>query len=110
MYHNSSLSTYAAEQVLDDFRQRFITDVDADAIIYELKHQDIITDGDQMRIRKTDGREQKNQDLHKCLKDKCTKEALLTVCDILIGCKGNPKMNKLGQDMKQRLAKGMCCV
>ena len=84
--------------------------MDADAITLELEEREIISDGDQMRIRKIDGRKQKNQDLHKCLKDKCTKEALMRVCDILIGCKGNPKMNKLGQDMKQRLDQGRCCV
>ena len=84
--------------------------MDADAITYDLKHQDIIAYGDRMRIRKIDGREQKNQDLHECLKDKCTKEALMIVCDILIGCNGNPKMKKFGQDMKQRLDQGRCCV
>ena len=110
MYHNSSQSTYAAEQVLDEFRQRFIADVDADAIIFELEHQNIIMDGDLKRIRKIDDRTQKNQDLHKCLKDKCTIDALMRVCDILIDYKGNPKMNALGQDIKRRLDKGGCCV
>ena len=62
-----------------------------------------------MRIRKIDGRKQKNQDLHKCLRDKCTKEALMRVCNILIDYKGNPKMNALGQDMKQSLDKGKYC-
>ena len=84
--------------------------MDADAITLELEEQRIISDGDQTRIRKIDGRKQKNQDLHKCLKDKCTEEALVRVCNILIGYKGNPKMNALGQGMKQRLAKGRCCV
>ena len=110
MYHNSSLSTYAAEQVLDDFRQRFIIDVDADAITLELEEQGIISDGDQKRIRKTDDRKQKNQDLHKCLKNNCTKEALVKVCNVLIDYKSKPKMNALGQGMKQRLANGRCCV
>ena len=108
MYHNSSLSTYAAEQVLDDFRQRFITDVDADAIIYELKHQNIITDGDLTRIKNIDSMIQKNQHLHMCLKVKCTEEALLKVCGILIDYEGNAKMNALGQEMKQRLDNGRC--
>ena len=110
MYHNFSLSTYTAEQVLYDFRQRFITDVDADAITLELEEQGIISDGEQMRIRKTDGRKQKNRDLHKCLKNNCTKEALVKVCDVLIDYKGNPKMNALGQEMKRNLHQGRCCV
>ena len=84
--------------------------MDADAIIYELKHQDIIADGDLTRIRKIDSMTQKNQDLHKCLKDKCTKEAFLKVCGILVDYKGNPKMNLLGRDLQQKLVKGRCCV
>ena len=84
--------------------------MDADAIIYELRHQDIISNGDLTRIRKTDSLTQKNQDLHKCLKDKCTNDALLRVCGILIDYKGSAKMNALGRGMKQRLAKGRCCV
>ena len=110
MWHNSSLSTYAAEQVLDDFRQRFITDVDADAIIFDLKYHGIISDGDLKSIRKIDSATQQNQLLHFCLTRTCTKESFLKVCGILVDCKGNPKMNSLGRELKQRLAKGRCCV
>ena len=110
MYHNFSFSTYAAEQVLDDFRQRFITDVDADAIIFDLKYHGIISDGDLKSIRKIDSPTQQNQVLHFCLTRTCTKEAFLKVCGILIDYKGNPKMNALGQGMKQRLDQGRCCV
>ena len=28
------------------FRQRFIADVDANAVVYDLEHQDIISDGE----------------------------------------------------------------
>ena len=36
--HNSSLSIDAVEQVLDMFRQCFIANVDAKAIVYDLEH------------------------------------------------------------------------
>ena len=84
--------------------------MDADEIIFDLEHQKIISDGDLTRIRNIDGRRKKNKDMHKCLKDKCTKETLLRVCDILINYEGNPRMNSLGRELKQRLAKGRCCV
>ena len=110
MYQNSSLSTYAAEQVLDDFRQRFIEGVYASAIIFDLNYHDIISDGDLRSIRKIDDATQQNQLLHFCLTRTCTKEALLRVCGIFVDCKGNPRMNSLGQDMKQRLDQGRCYV
>ena len=84
--------------------------MDADEIIFDLEHQNIISNDDQTRIRKIDSRRQKNQDLHNCLKNKCTKEALVRVCNILIVYKGNSMMNALGQGMKQRLDQGRCCV
>ena len=98
---------YAAEQVLDDFRQRFITNLDAEAVIFDLKHYGIISDGDLTSVRKIDSATQQNQLLHFCLTRKCTKDALLKVCGILIECKGNPKMNSLGRELMQRLAKGI---
>ena len=84
--------------------------MDADEIIFDLEHQNIISNGDLTRIRKIDSRRQKNQDLHKCLKNKCTKEALVRVCNILVDYKGNLRMNALGLEMKQRLDQGRCCV
>lgn len=46
------------------------------------------------------------------LKDKCTEDALTTVYEIIIAEKGNPKMNALGEAMKEKLetGKNFVCV
>ena len=99
----------AAEEVLDHFRDRFINDAASSAIMYELKHKDVISSGDvEMMERKADVTQQ-NQYLHECLKRKCTKEALMDVCNVMSAVRGNPKMNALGEDMRQRI-NGVCHV
>ena len=85
------------------FRQRFIADVDADAIVYDLEHQDIISDGDLKEVTRTPSGVEQNQFLHHCLKRKATKDTLLKVCDIMIGCHGNSRMNQVGKEMKSAL-------
>ena len=48
----------------------------------------------------------KNQILHHCLKKKCINNALKTVCDVMAGVVGNPRMAALAKDMKKRLEAG----
>ena len=110
MCHNSSLFIDTVEQVLDMFRQRFIADVDAKAIVYDLEHQDIISDGDLKEVTRTLSGVEQNQFLHRCLKIKATKDTLLQVCDIMIGCHGNSRMNQVGKKMKSALETGRCCL
>ena len=99
----------ATEEVLDHFRDRFINDAASSAIIYELKHKDVIASGDVEMIERNADVTQRNQYLHECLKRKCTKEALMEVCNVMSAVRGNPKMNALGRDMRRRL-KGICHV
>ena len=101
---------FTVEQVLDAFRQRFIKEADADAIVMNLKHYGIIGDGQQKIIQRTDDGRQKNQFLHDFLLGSCTKEAMLKVCDEMTNTPGNPKMNQLGKEMKSALEKGERCV
>ena len=82
--------------------------MDANAVIVELLDKDIIGRGDEKTIAKIDDPTQQNQKLHLMLKDKCTDEALKTVCNLLIAVKGHPKMKALGKDMKRRLETGKC--
>ena len=82
--------------------------MDANAVIMELLDKDIIGRGDENIIAKTDDPTQQNQKLHLMLKDKCTDEALKTVCDLLIAVKGHPKMKALGKDMKRSMETGKC--
>ena len=95
----------AAQQVLDEFRDQFIQDMDSNAVVLDLLHHGIITEGDQRTITMTMDRTQQNKFLHLYLR-KCTEDAFRLVCDIISGVKGNPKMSALGTAMKWRLATG----
>ena len=101
---------HEAVQVLDLFRDQFIEEVDANAVVLELLHNNIIDRGDQRTIAANTNPTQQNQFLHLILKEKCTEEAFETVCDIITAVKGNPKMKALGESMKKRLETGgyMC--
>ena len=98
-----------AAEVLDHFRDRFINDTASSAIMYELKHKDVIDSGDVEMIERKADVTQQNQYLHECLMRKCTKEALMEVCNVMSAVRGNPKMNALGEDMRRRV-KGICHV
>ena len=107
--HTAFSHLCAAAEVLDHFRDRFIKDTASSAIMYELKYKDVIASGDVEMIERNTDVTQQNQYLHECLKKKCTKEALMEVCNVMIDVRGNPKMNALGEDMRRRL-KGICHV
>ena len=83
--------------------------MDATAIVLELEHRGVISNGDQLMISLTKDATQQNQLLHACLKKKCTAKALTDVCDIITKVKGNPKMKSFGVDMKMEWEKGVCC-
>ena len=88
---------------MDQFRERFIKEVEAEKVIMELLHKDIISRGDQRTIARAEDPTVQNQILHRCLKEKCTVDALRSVCAILVAVKGNPKMVALGNAMRTRL-------
>ena len=108
VYSNSPF--FAAEQVLDHFQDQFITDVDASAIVTELEENTIISYSDRMMIIRTPNRIQQNQILYKCLRRRCTKEALMAVCEVIIAVQSNPQMKDLGEGMKKMLLERKCCV
>ena len=81
--------------------------MDANAIVYGLQHEGIISDRNLEKVEATKGAKQRNECLHLCLKRSCTVEALLKVCTIMINEKGNPKMNQFGEEMKSALEKGI---
>ena len=85
--------------------------MDTNAIDMELLRWGIIDEGDQREIAMERNPKKKNQMLHACLMKKCTDDALKTVCDVIIGVAGNPKMKALGKDMMKRLEarKGCAC-
>ena len=100
----------AAEEVLDQFREQFIDEMDAEKVVFDLLEADIIDKGDQRTITEAKDTTQQNKILHRCLKEKCTLDALMSVCVIIKAVKGNPKMAGLGNKMLRRLEMktGMC--
>ena len=84
--------------------------MDSSAIVIDLFYKGIIDEGNQKEISTVLNPTEKNKILHLHLMKKCTNDALKTVCDVMIGVAGNPKMAALGTDMKKRLEAGKCCV
>ena len=97
-----------AEEVLVQFRNQFIRSMDADAVVYDLEYEGIISDGDLTKITTTTDTTIQNKILHSCLKRKCDKDALTRVCDMIATVQGSPKMAALGRAMKCQLHKCMC--
>lgn len=92
-------------KVLSKFRDRFIEGVDANAIIFDLKDKKIMDGGNVTAISEKKDPDWQNRYLHNCLVAKCTNDALMKVCNIIIaaGARGHPRMKKLGEDMKSML-------
>ena len=84
--------------------------MDAVAVVYDLLDKGTIDDGDMNKITKEHNRNGQNKILRLILKQKCTNEHLMDVCDMIIAVEGNPKMTALGEDMKRALKKSVCDV
>ena len=86
--------------------------MDAKAVVGELKQKGIVPQSCQEKVAKADGFRLRNEILHDCLKRTCTREAFIKACDIIIelaeeeGEENNPKMKKVGEDMKMKLGTG----
>ena len=93
----------AAEDVLDFFRDSFIKWTDANAVLHELRHKKIISDGVMTEIKRNSDSKQQNEILHRWLTKSCDKEALKEVCDMMIAVDGNRRMNTLGGQMKSKI-------
>ena len=87
------------EELLSDFRDQFISDMDVNMVVMELLHKKIISDSVGERIEKADGPRHRSEILHDYLKRTCTEESFKTVCDIIGSVPGNPMMSALGNDM-----------
>ena len=94
-----------AQQVLDEFQDEFIHEMDSNAVVLDLLYHNIISDGDQRTITMTIDQTQQNKFLHFYLR-KCTEDAFHLVCDIISEVKGNPRMSALGTAMRRRLETG----
>ena len=101
-------SFHAAAVVLEELRDQFIGDVEADVVVYELQNKGIIPQSVQTRIATKDSRRERNQILHQHLVETSTKESLIMTCGIIIAEaeNGYPIMKVLGEDMKMMLEPG----
>ena len=85
--------------------------MDAEAVVGDLLHNNIINEGDKRNITSTRNPRLQNQELHLCLTKKCTLDALMTVCNIMMAVRGSPNMVALGELMKRKLVTGVgVCV
>ena len=82
--------------------------MDAEAVVGDLLYSNIIDEGDKRAITSTRDQDPRvqNQELHLCLRRKCTPDALMTVCDIMMAVRGNPSMLALGEAMQSKLETG----
>ncbi len=96
------------EEILSEFREQFISDMDVNMVVIELLDKDIISDGVRESIVKADSPRHRSEILHEHLKRTCTEEAFRTVCSIIAFVRGNPKMSALGKDMQRSLESGVC--
>ena len=99
---------YTAEEVLKEYRDRFIAEMDANIVVSDFVYHGIIPDGVRENVAKADDPRQRNSTLHDCLLKTCTTEALMTACAVITSVQGNPKMSALGKDMQRRLEYGVC--
>ena len=91
------------KKILKDFRESFNECIDVDAIKYDLKEKDIISDEEVRRISNTASPKEQRQYLRDHLQRNCTAKALIDVCNVISAVEGNPRMKKLGEDMKRQL-------
>ena len=71
--------------------------------MYDLEHEKIIGANEVTTISQNNDPRLNSQFLHGHLRRTCDKDSFMTVCDKIIGVEGNPRMKKLGKDMKTLL-------
>ena len=97
----SHLSPFCAvDQVLGHFQDRFIKEVVASDVVFDLKNKGIIPDGVHTAVNRETSATRQSQILYEHLEKTSTKKSLMTVCDIVIDVSGNPRMRAFGEDMK----------
>ena len=80
--------------------------MDANSVVFELLHKEIISRGVQERISNTYEPKERNAILFDRLQRTCTEETLMEVCRIITAVTGNPKMKELGKAMQRMLERG----
>ena len=91
------------DDVLCHFRNRFIKEVDAQCIVFDLVHMGIISNAVLTAVNMEAGTTRRNEILYDYLERTSTGESLATVCHVMISVSGHRKMNQLGKHMKSML-------
>ena len=92
-----------AEQILHDFHDRFIHEMDAASVVHSLQHEGIISDGVCQQVKTATDRTNQNEILYAHLKGTCTKVSLMNTCHKIMAVPGNPRMKALSKDMLSKL-------
>lgn len=93
--------------VLAHFRDNFLEDMDAKAIVYELHHHGFIRESDMMSIIRSSSKFDQNCILYEVLKHECDEDAFTEVCNLMCR-KRLHRMESLANKMRMMLERKYC--
>ena len=85
---------FLVDEVLVQFREKFIKEMDANTIVRKICLQGVISQADLVMIEWTVGRREQNQFLHQRLMNTCTKDNLMTII-VEAPCYGLQRIDEL---------------
>ena len=86
------------------YRTKFLSDVNTEEIVEELKRVRVISDKLKSKIECAPTREEANRLLLEHVCDNCDVESLRILCEVMSEEHGYPKMNALGRRMLRDLS------
>ena len=98
-----SLGSKDVERFLEPFSEMFMTYAGAKEVASELRRRKVIPEPVETKIERALDRKTANGLLYDHLYAQGTFQTLGTVCDVFIGEQGYPRMNQLGERMKEKL-------
>ena len=99
----SFVDAKALERFLNKFYEMFMKDAGAKEVASELRRRQVIPEPVETKIEKALDRKTANGLLYDHLYAQGTFQTLEIVCDVFIGEQGYPRMNQLGEWMKEEL-------
>ena len=93
--------------IIEKYKDRFLSYIDACAIVTRLEIEEVIPDTVSHKIQQS-APSVANEVLFLHLRSHSSLETLHKLCDVMIGMSGYPKMNKLGRLMKEDLTTVSC--
>ena len=96
-----------AKETQETCKERFLSCIDAHAIVTSLEIEKVILDTVSHKIQHS-ARSEANEVLFLHLQSHSSPETLHKLCDVMISWSGYPMMNELGQYMKDNLTTVSC--